>query len=320
MTAVAKKLAIHEDHDTTVVAEGTAPKKKVFGLEIDAVRPSSSGDLLIAPEDIQLGHNGRWQSHPPEKVEEMYRSFVDEKQLQAITVRRVGTKVQLVMGYRRLLGGLLYNERHPDDPMRMKCTVVTCNEEEALRRNVAENRVRSETSPVDDAHNQRRFREDYGWTEKKIAEFYGQSTTHVAKLAKIPALAFDVQMKVHNRELSIDNAVALAALPEDEQRKMLETAPPVPAVEGASTGPTATTNSTVTKKVRAKKIADGGKLARSLSEVREFVESLSGPGESQALKDFSQNMLWFIQGKLSDDKMEDYLRGAFPRTEAEEEA
>jgi ParB-like chromosome segregation protein Spo0J len=54
--------------------------------------------------------------------------------------------------------------------MKLKAKVVIVNDEEAFRRDVVENRERAETSPVDDAHNQRRLREDFGWTGR-IAEF-----------------------------------------------------------------------------------------------------------------------------------------------------
>lgn len=303
----------------------TSGKAKVFGLEVDAVRPSSSGYLMIAPDDVGLGQNGRWLDHPEELIEQMYRSFVDDGQLQPVTVRRIGSRVELVMGYRRLKAALLYNTRHADNPIRLKCQIVTCNAEEALRRNIAENRVRSETSAVDDAHNQRRLREDHGWTDKKIAEFYGYSVSYVNKLKVIPGLARAVQHAVHEKQLSIDNAAALADMSEPEQVAMLDTTPQdapvsVPADEGKSTGPsapTATLNAKITKKRRAKKIAKGGAVARSMREVREFLDGLTGPAEVAGMKEFAEHMLWFVQGKITDTKMADYLHTVFPQPATE---
>ena len=143
-------------------------KKDQLGLDADFKRNS---EFLINPDQIELGKNGRWQPHSEADVEEMYRSFVTEGQLQSVQVRNIpGNKVELVLGYRRLLAARLFNQRHPDKPMLLRARRVTCNEEEALRRNVAENRIRSGTSAIDDAFNQRRFREDFGWPEQKIAE------------------------------------------------------------------------------------------------------------------------------------------------------
>ena len=89
-----------------------------------------------------------------------------------VQVRKVAdNRVQLVLGYRRHRAALLYNLRHPDNPMKLKCVVVTVNDEEAFRRNIVENKQRAETTPIDDAFNQRRLREEFGWTDARIAEF-----------------------------------------------------------------------------------------------------------------------------------------------------
>lgn len=258
--------------------EDDTPKKKDhINLDVDFTRQN---EFLIAPEDIILGKNGRWQPHPetgPDSVEEMYESFRDEKrQLQAVEVRRVaGNKVELVLGYRRMLGARMFNQRHPEAPMKLRAKVVTCNDEEALRRNVVENRVRSWTSPVDDAHNQRTFREEHGWDNERIAAFYKMSVKQVEKLEKIPALPFDIQMKIHMKELAVDAALGLTALPTAEQKEV---------IESIRQGGEEVTTETVRKKTRVKKIEAGGAEPRTIKEIKEFISKLTGPEESKDLR------------------------------------
>src|SRR5271165_1247268 len=215
-----------------------------MSMKLNAGDVGRTDEFLIDPQEILLDDalNGRWQPHDDQAIEQMVKSFEDEGQLQAVQVRRVhDNKVQLVLGYRRYNAAKLYNERHPDQPMKLKCKVVIVNDEEAFRRNIVENRERAECSPVDDAHNQRRLREGFGWTDTKIAEFYHVSPPYVGVLKKMLTLPNDVQKLVHERQLSVQAATGLADLPAEEQKQILAT------TEGL-------TNQSVVKQVRERKI------------------------------------------------------------------
>src|SRR5262245_34103744 len=195
-----------------------------MAMKLNAGDVVRQDEFLIDSAEILVddGLNGRWQPHTDEAVERMVKSFEEEGQLQAVQVRRIhDNKVQLVLGYRRYAAATLYNQRHPDQPMKLRAKVVLVNDEEAFRRNLVENRERAECSPVDDAHNQRRLREVFGWTDAKIAEFYHVSPAHVCTLKKLLALPSDVQRLVHGRTLSVQAATGLADLPAQEQKEVL---------------------------------------------------------------------------------------------------
>jgi ParB family chromosome partitioning protein len=270
------------------------------------------GDLFfIDPQEILVDEklNGRWTAHDSQTVEDMARSFEAEGQLQPVQVRKVAdNKVQLVLGYRRHRAALLYNQRHPDSPMRLKCVVVTVNDEEAFRRNIVENKQRAETTPLDDAFNQRRLREEFGWTDAQIAEFYGMTSTYVSLLKKLLTLPSAAQLHVHKRELSVQAATALADLPPEEQKQAL-----------TSQQPGESLSKSVVKRVRERKIARGGKQSRSLAEVRSFLEGLTGPAEKPQLKDLCDLLLEYIQGRLTDDTMAQRLSALFPERKQEEQ-
>ena len=270
------------------------------------------GDVFfIDPQEIIVDEklNGRWTPHDAEAVEDMAKSFEADGQLQPVQVRKVAdNRVQLVLGYRRHRAALLYNQRHPDSPMKLKCVVVTVNDEEAFRRNIVENKQRAETTPIDDAFNQRRLREEFGWTDARIAEFYSMTSSYVGLLKKLLMLPTDAQLHVHNRELSVQAAAALADLPAQEQKQAL-----------ASQQPGESLSKSVVKRVRERKIARGGKQSRSLAEVRSFLEGLTGPAERPQVKDLCDLLLEYIQGRLADDTMAQRLSALFPERKQEEQ-
>lgn len=271
-----------------------------MSMKLNAGDVGRSDEFLIDPKEILVDDalNGRWQPHDDEAVQKMAKSFEEEGQLQAVQVRRVhDNKVQLVLGYRRWNAAKLYNERHADSPMKLKCKVVIVNDEEAFRRNIVENRERAECSPIDDAHNQRRLREGFGWTDTKIAEFYHVSPPYIGVLKKMLTLPNDVQSLVHARKLSVQAATGLADLPAEEQKQIL--------TEGKTEG---LTSQSVVKQVREKKIEKGKGQSRSLAEVRAFLESLTGPAEPAPIKEFAEDFLKFVQGKIKDETMEKRLR------------
>ena len=192
--------------------------------------------------------------------------------------------------------------------MKLKCVVVTVNDEETFRRNIVENKQRAETTPIDDAFNQRRLREEFDWADARIAEFYGMASSYVGLLKKLLMLPTDAQLHVHKRELSVQAAAALADLPAGEQKQAL-----------AGRQPGESLSMSVVKQVREQKIARGGKQSRSLAEVRSFLEGLTGPAERPQVKDLCDLLLEYIQGRLADDTMAQRLSALFPERKQEEQ-
>ena len=318
-----------------------------MAMKINAGEVGRADYFFIDPDQIVVDEklNGRWTPHDQESIASMAKSFEEDGgQLQPVQVRRIAdNRVQLVLGYRRYNAALLYNKQHPDNPMKLKAIVVQINDEEALRRNIIENRERKETTPVDDAYSQRRLREDYGWNDTKIAEFYRMSPPYVGILKKLLTLPTKVQRLVHGKELSVQAATSLADLPPDEQAQVLAglmpgateqpTAqentvaeqPPTPSIGAEQPAPVPqveakqeTLSQAVTRKVRESKVAKGGKQARSLKEVRAFFEELTGPAEKPGVKRLAELLLKFIQGHMVDRTMRQKVDALFP--EAEESA
>jgi ParB/RepB/Spo0J family partition protein len=260
--------------------------------------------FFIDPMFVQVNEslNGRAFPHDEDAIERRCNSFEKEGQLQPVIVRRIDdNRVQLVLGYCRYAAAVMYNKRHPDKPMKLKCVVSDLNEEEAFRKNIVENRERQETTPIDDAFNQRRLREEFGYNDSKIAEFYNCTPSYVSQLKKLLQLEPKIQLMVHRKEFAFSAALALADLPPEEREQAL--------VEAADKG---TSTASITKAVREKKIEKGKGHSRSLKEVRSYFEELSGPAEKSGIKSIAELMLKFISGRIKEETMTNRLNSLFP--------
>src|SRR5439155_16635218 len=107
----------------------------------------------------------------------------------------------------------------PENPIKLQCKVVDCNPEEAFIRNIVENNERAETTPVDDAHNQRRLREEFGWSEQRIAEFYKRSVAYISQLRRTLQLPQPIQQAVARGDMAISAALDLVELPEPARQQ-----------------------------------------------------------------------------------------------------
>lgn len=282
-----------------------------FQTESDIKRDSV---YFIAPEDIiaEQGQNGRWMPHTEDAVRRRCESYEREGQITPVTVRKDHEgKPKLVLGFCRHAAAMLYNKRHPDSPMKLKCVHATLNDEEAFKKNVIENQEVERTTPVDDAFNMRRFREDYGWSDKQIAEFYGVSSSYVSQLNKLLTLPKETILLVHTKLLTLGAALDLAGLSREDQAEVLEAAKTNHVVAGEDTpdvlanGNGRLKSSKVRAAVRDKAIDKGKKKSRTLREVKEFFEGQVE--EKTDLSDLSEIVLSYIKGKIKDKTFADKL-------------
>jgi ParB/RepB/Spo0J family partition protein len=265
--------------------------------------------FCIDPQNVEmsLDLNGRAFPHDEEAIKNRCDSYEKVGQLQPVVVRKINEhKVQLVAGYCRYGAAVEYNKRHPDKPMLLKCVLSNMNEEEAFQANIVENRERVETSPVDDAFNQRRLRDKFQWSDTKIAEFYKCHQSYVSQLKKLLMLETKYQMMVHNKTFALTAALALADLSPSEREAAIakgSTVETTTATGEVVTTTTTPTTESVTKAVREKKIEQGKSQARSLKEVKEFFEGITGPAENPEVKKLAENVLDFIKGKITEKAM-----------------
>jgi len=258
----------------------------------------------IAPEDITVNQseNGRLEPHSPEEIESLARSILENGQLQPVIVRRIDDRrVQLVAGYGRHRAVKYINEAlQPSSPVKLQCKVMDGNAEEAFVRNLVENLQRADTTSVDDAHNQRRLREQYGWSETKIAEFYKKSVAYISQLRKTLSLSSEIQARVASGDMAVSAAIDLADVPEADRAAIVAEAT-------ASNGKVST--ETIRKRVRDKALENGKDKhkGRSIKEVCAFLEDTSGPGEKESVAALCEMLVAFIRGRKTEKQMHNAL-------------
>lgn len=263
--------------------------------------------LLCADAD-----NSRSVPHTEDEIKALADSILEHGQLQPCVGRRVAdNKVQVVAGFGRCKAVAYINQYlRPDRPMKVLIRVTDMNSEEAFVRSIAENIERAATTPIDDAHAQRRLRDDFGWTDVRIAEFYKKSVSYIAQLRKTLQLSTELKAEVASGTLPLSTAVVLTELPEQERKEVVAEA-------RQSDGKVSTEQ--VKKAVRKRKKAKGKKsgVRRSLKEVRAFFTGLSGPAEPESVRRLANGVLDFIAGRLDEEELESMVKAAAGVEEAE---
>ena len=121
-------------------------------------------DVIVKPEE-----NGRAFGLDPERIKELaFLMLRDGQQNTPGTVRRIeGNRLLLTAGnYRHAAVEYINaNGLSGDKPWLFRAEVEDLNAEEAFLRNISENRDRTKTTAIDDAHNTRRLEKQFSWTE-----------------------------------------------------------------------------------------------------------------------------------------------------------
>lgn len=272
--------------------------------------------LFLNPEDLEANEstNGRYAYHSDDDIDDLVLSFEQLGQEQPVQVKKIGDgKYSLVAGFRRWRAALKFNTLFPESTMQLKCILVpTMDDQSVFLRNLAENIERKNLTPVDNAFNHQRLRKEFGWKDAKIAEFYRVTQAYVCQLKKILGCHAEVLTKLHNGEITLATTLGLADLRPKEQ---------LASINGEKNGSNRETSDDVAReKLRKEKIANGGKMPRTMKEAKLFFSENCAPGES--LHGLSMVMLDFLEGKITDITASERLNAILDgerNTESEEE-
>ena len=308
-----------------------------MALKISAGEGVKRGDIFfVNPFEITMSEELRGRSKPPTEQEIIDRalSMMEHGQLQPVEVRRIDAAGHVVVtyGYTRTAAARLIRtgfvnpltgETVQNENFMLQIKVVDCNEKEAFIRNIVENKQRNETTPIDDAINQRRLRDDYGYNDTEIATLYEEKNTNrVAKLRKLLVLEDRIQDLVHQGLLAVDPAVLIIDLPEDQRWA---------ACEAATNGKGKVDGSAIKSQVREHHLSDDHKVAdgatgdgeetpasggkksvnRSMREVKKFFDAVAANEEGiyvEAEVRFAKDTMKFMAGKTTDKAMGNALR------------
>lgn len=273
-----------------------------MAIKLDAGEVTRTDISHIWPEHIIAldEDNSRKTPHTQEEIIALASRILEFGQKQAGVVRRVeGNKVKLVAGFGRYKAVQWINEHHPEKKVKYKCVVSDMNPEEAFLVSISENLDRLDTNQIDDAHAQRRLREEFGWSEEKIAEFYKKSVSYIAQVRKTLQLSKQHQEMVASGNMNFSTALEVTQLPEVVRNEVVTEATDIE---------TGKVDATVVKqKVRQHKQSsdgNGGSLARTMKEVRAFLKEQTKPHEQESIRNLCGKFLDFIKGEISEVNME----------------
>ncbi len=287
--------------------------------------PAKRGDVFyLNPFDVEVREALRGRKFPPtaEEILAMATSMHDDGLGTPVACRRVEqNKPQLVKGFTRCCAARMIREgftgadgvqRHNPE-FKLKACIVDCNDREALRSNIIENAIRNETSPIDDAHNHRRLREEFGHSDAEIAALYQYPNQNkVSRLKKLLAYSDEVQLLIHKGLLPVQAAIDLLDLPEDKRAE---------AIKVATNDKGVVNGADIASQVREHHLNDDNPLVvpptaggeqtgatprtkglkpRTIRELRKFyTEIIEEEGTDEAVVAFCKDMLAHVNGKKS---------------------
>jgi ParB/RepB/Spo0J family partition protein len=196
--------------------------------------------MLCDPRLLHVNEDGRpfKQSNYDDELYKLASDMYTHGQLQPVVVRKDGDNYVIVAGNRRTQAAqLIVSGKHPEihDPgFQIQFITKRLNDEEAFSRNVAENRIRLDVSPIDTALNIRKAQEFYGWDAERTASTFGISVSQVATLQKLLDLNGKQRQMVADGRLTVSAALDLVKLPAGERTKAIA-AVVKPAADGTET-------------------------------------------------------------------------------------
>lgn len=286
--------------------------------------------FLVDPNQIIVREEWRGRFMPPSEQDiiRMAVSLLDNGQRQPVECRRDNeNRLILTAGFTRTAAVRLIRDGFTDttgqkrvDPGFMLAAIVRdANDETAFIRNVIENAHRSDTSPIDDAHNHDALRTKYGKTDAEIAALYQYSDhAKVSRYRKLLLHPKSIQRMIHDGVMPVQAALDLLDLPEAERDN---------AIAAAVNAQGKVNGSAIRKQVRDKHLNDNDKpadvpgqitmadaptakkpktKARSIKEVREYLEQLAAPVKDDSdtrtpkMIELAQAFRWFVTGARSE--------------------
>ena len=214
------------------IAVGTAdPKKKtrlgkglgaLLGEYLPAENVATEGYRHIAVASITPNRFQPRREFAEEQLSELEASIRENGLLQPLVVRPagadnpVGAEWELVAGERRLRA--IHRLGWTEVPV----IVREMDDRTLLVLAIVENVQRAELSPLEEAEGYRQLIEEFGYTQKEVAENVGRERSTIANLLRLLHLPASVQRLVSAGSLSMGHARAILGL--GDERRMADLA------------------------------------------------------------------------------------------------
>ncbi len=262
---------------------------------------------------------GQHKPTPTESIKEMAASM-KRRQLQPCIARRLDDgKIDLIAGFRRAFaalwamepgsaedGGVLW----PDAKLQVRILPVPISDEEAAAINIDENLHKEMPEPMDEARGFAYLMETHGYSERKLAERFNVGRTTIFNRLALLKLPTVVQDQVADGTVPFVVATAISKLPEAEMK------PVVDEIVDRGIAMNVDNVREIVKEHKERKAraynpdAPTG-VARTVKQVRTFLESQTSADADDEGSEFAKTWLDWIGGELADSKMLEVWRATF---------
>lgn len=139
----------------------------------------------------------------PDKIRELAESIRSRGLLQAIMVRPLNGRYEVVVGHRRYLAHILLGEA------RIKATTKELSDEEVTIIRAIENEQRENLNPIETAKGFRKLKDKFGWSFETAAQNIGRSRETIKRYLKLLDIPEEYQKNVAQRKLGMAVALCL---------------------------------------------------------------------------------------------------------------
>ena len=168
--------------------------------------PDGSELLSLDPKKIEPNPKQPRHSFNEEKLQELAQSIKQDGVHEAINVRRVGDKYELVSGERRVRASIMAG---------LKEIPAICREvsdRDMLKLGLLENIQREDLNAIEIATGYQDLIDQFNWTQEELANELGKNRGTVANTLRLLNLPNPVQKLVAEESLTMGHAKALLAL------------------------------------------------------------------------------------------------------------
>lgn len=261
----------------------------------------------VDTRDVRVNRerSGRVSPATPEEVADLAASIDVFGQLQPVeVVKDSAGNMTLVSGFTRFDAVELLNEqKNTNNTNRVLLWVAVkstkqLNPEDQYVRNIIENKHRRDTTPLDDAHNQQKLRQDYGWTDARIAALYRVTPSRVSQQRRLLSLIEPIRKLVIAKRLSCAAAEELGTLSVEDQQKWFDAFTNTGHVEKANT-------EEIREQVRESRASeDDGPKKLTVKGIQKWLASVVNSEDSPDLfKDYCVTFGQFVAGEADESNV-----------------
>jgi len=169
-----------------------------------AAEPEGGARLLELPvESLVPNPEQPRQRFDPQALTELANSIRASGILQPIVVRRRGERYEILVGERR------WRAAQQAGLARVPALIREASDAEALELALAENLLRENLNPLEEAQAYQRLMAEFGWTQDELARRIGKDRSSIANTLRLRRLPEVIQEDLRTGRLTMGHARAL---------------------------------------------------------------------------------------------------------------